>query len=101
MMATLPVLLRYEAPLANIKQQLADDRAFLQGLIGTYLLENNHGATVIMHPDAGYNQQLEANELARLNKAQSAMDDVALERVRAEADTLRLLQARTDRARTH
>ena len=88
--------LRYEAPLANIKQQLADDPAFLQGLIRTYLLENNHRVTVIMHPDAGYNQQLEANELARLNKAQSAMDDVALERVRAEADTLRLLQARTD-----
>jgi Zn-dependent M16 (insulinase) family peptidase len=88
--------LRYEAPLAYVKQKLSEDPAFLQGLIRTYLLENNHRVTVTLHPDANYNQQLEADEAARLASAQAAMDAKALAHVRSNADTLRAMQNRAD-----
>lgn len=88
--------LRYAAPLAYVKQQIADNPAFLQGLIREHLLANKHRVTVTMQPDTAYNQQLEAAEAARLAAALAVMDDAALDAVRANAEALRVLQTRTD-----
>ncbi len=88
--------LRYEGPLAWIKQQLAEDPTLLQGLMRTYLLGNSHRVTVTMHPDADYNHKLEAEETARLAAVESTMDAAALDNVRATAEALHQLQSRTD-----
>ncbi|MBK8050570.1 MAG: insulinase family protein [Anaerolineales bacterium] len=88
--------LRYETPLAAVKQRLAADPKFLPTLIRTYLLENQHRATVTLEPDPTYNQQLEADERARLDAAQAAMTPAKLQQVVDEGLELKRRQEAPD-----
>ncbi len=88
--------LRYEAPLAWVKEQLDANPTLLQDLLRKYVLDNRHRVTVTLHPDAGYNQRLEAEENARLAAVQATFDADALDAVRADAAALHILQTRTD-----
>ncbi|NJN84599.1 MAG: peptidase M16, partial [Caldilineaceae bacterium] len=57
--------LAYEAPLAAVKAKLAEDSDYLQSLIRTHLLDNQHRTTLLLEPDPGLNRQLDEAEKAR------------------------------------
>jgi hypothetical protein len=67
--------LRYEGPLAYVKEALAADPNFLSGLIRNHLLDNTHRVTVILEPEPTWNQQRDAAEKDRLAAARQTMDD--------------------------
>ncbi|MBN2002472.1 MAG: insulinase family protein [Anaerolineae bacterium] len=82
----------FEAPLNAVKERLAANPRFLEGLIQTYLLDNTHRTVVVLAPDAGLQQKQEAAEKARLEQARAAMDDETLQTVLADAQRLKALQ---------
>ena len=88
--------LAFEAPLAAVKQRLADDPAYLQSLIRTYLLDNPHRTTVVMEPDSDYNRRLEDEERARLDAARALMDKAELQAIVDNTATLKRLQETPD-----
>jgi Zn-dependent M16 (insulinase) family peptidase len=88
--------LAFEAPLAAVKQRLADQPAYLQDLIRTYLLDNPHRVTVVMEPDSDYNRRLEEEERARLDAARAQMDEMALQAVVHNTELLKRLQETPD-----
>jgi len=65
--------IRFEAPLAWLKRELASNPTLLQDLIRTWLIDNPHRVTVILEPDTARNQEMEAEEQGRLRAARSAM----------------------------
>lgn len=88
--------LAFEAPLAAIKQKLADDPAFFEGLITRRFLQNPHRTTVILRPDPETKQRREAAERERLAAARAAMSDDALRRVIEETRQLKRAQETPD-----
>ena len=88
--------LAFEAPLAAVKQRLADDPAYLQALIRTYLLDNPHRTTVVLEPDPDYNRRLEDEERARLDAARALMDEAELQAIVDNTATLKRLQETPD-----
>ena len=88
--------MRYELPLAVVKQRLAADPTFLGQLIRTYLLDNTHRLTVVAEPDPTLTATWEAEEEERLAQAKAAMTPEELQRV---VDNTRLLKELQQRAR--
>ena len=88
--------LAYVTPLAVVKQRLTADSTFLQRLIRIYLLDNRHRATVVLEPDPALNQQMEAEEKARLAAAKAAMTPEALRAVIDNTRDLKLRQQAPD-----
>ncbi|MDR0239342.1 MAG: insulinase family protein, partial [Deltaproteobacteria bacterium] len=56
----------YEAPLAAIKKRLSAGERLFETLVGNWLLENTHRATVLLTPDAGLAHRREEAETASL-----------------------------------
>lgn len=90
------VPLRYEAPLNNVKQKLADDGGFLQELIRTSLLDNTHRATVILEPDPALATRLDEAEKSRLASSKSAMTGEDLAAIMETMNELRQRQQTPD-----
>lgn len=90
--------LRYEEPLAELKNSLAMDEAYLQTLISDYLLNNVHRATVILEPDSDLAQAMEEEEIARLAVERDRMTEAELLEVIANTQELRRLQETPDSA---
>ncbi len=88
--------LRYEAPLASVKEQLTADGDTLNNLIGTYLLDNPHRVTVTLEPDAELKAKMEAAERARLDAVKAEMSDEDLQKVVENTAILRERQAAVD-----
>jgi Zn-dependent M16 (insulinase) family peptidase len=88
--------LRFEPPLAWVKEQLAENPRVLGDLLRTLLLENSHRVTLVMQPDADYNARLDADEQERLRAARAAMGDDEVERVILNTATLRARQSAAD-----
>lgn len=88
--------LAFEAPLAAIKQKLAADPAYFEGLIARRFLDNPHRTTVILHPDPEVKRQREAAERERLDAARAGMSEDDLRRVMDEARLLREAQETPD-----
>ena len=88
--------LAFEAPLAAIKQKLADDPTYFEGLIARRFLDNPHRTTVILHPDPEVKRQREAAERERLDAARAGMSEDDLRRVMDEARLLREAQETPD-----
>ncbi len=88
--------LAFEAPLAAVKQRLAENPAYLQELLRTYLLDNNHRVTVVMEPDSDYNQRLEEEERARLDAARARMSEAELQAIVENTEALKRLQETPD-----
>jgi hypothetical protein len=88
--------MRYELPLAVVKQRLAADPTFLGHLIRTYLLSNTHRLTVVAEPDPALTQTWEAEEAERLAQAKAAMTPEDLQRVVDNTRLLKELQQRAD-----
>lgn len=88
--------LAYEGLLAGLKQNLNSDPTYLQTLIRTHLLENTHRTTVILQPDAEYNQRLKQAEEERLAAARAQMSEHDLQRIMEEARELKQRQDAPD-----
>ena len=90
--------LRYEEPLAALKESLAGNGSALQPLILDYLVDNPHRTTVILEPDQTLAQRQEAAEKARLAALRAGMSQEEMQRVIDEAHELRRLQETPDSA---
>ncbi len=88
--------LGFEAPLAAVKANLAEDKFYFEGLIERYLLQNNHRVTVLLEPDAALGQRQEAAEMERLTQAQAAMSQAELQAVIENTRRLKELQETPD-----
>ncbi len=88
--------LAFEAPLAAIKARLAAGERYFEGLITDFLLNNPHRTTVLLEPEPGLGDKLDAEEQARLAAARAAMSDELLRAVIANTQRLKLLQETPD-----
>jgi Zn-dependent M16 (insulinase) family peptidase len=88
--------LAFEAPLAAVREQIDNNPTYFQDLIREYLLENPHRVTLVLTPDAEYNEMRAAEEQARLDQARANMDKAALEAVVANTLELKRLQELPD-----
>ncbi len=88
--------LRYEAPLAAVKQLLEEDESHLQSLIRSYLLDNTHRTTVTMEPDPDLARRREEAEAARLAVLRDQMSEDELQAIIANTQELRRLQETPD-----
>jgi Zn-dependent M16 (insulinase) family peptidase len=89
-------LLRFEAPLAEIKDRLARGEKLFEGLIREHLLDNPHRTTLILAPDPALAGVREAEEKERLAAALAAMGDGERAKVAEAAARLEALQAAPD-----
>ena len=87
--------LRYEAPLHNVREAIAQG-GYFESLIGQYLLENNHRSVVILKPDTELAQQIEQKETDKLAAAKANMSQADLEAIIANTEELRARQERQD-----
>jgi Zn-dependent M16 (insulinase) family peptidase len=88
--------LAFEAPLAAVREQIDNNPTYFQDLIREYLLENPHRVTLVLTPDAEYNEMRAAEEQAHLDQARANMDKAALEAVVANTLELKRLQELPD-----
>lgn len=88
--------LRYETPLAVVKQRVATDPDFLGQLIRIYLLDNPHRLTVLAEPDPTYNQRLAEEEQRKLEAAKAAMTPEELQQIIENTRALKERQRRPD-----
>ncbi|MGQ9889004.1 MAG: insulinase family protein [Aggregatilineales bacterium] len=88
--------LAFEAPLAAIKARLAAGERYFEDMIARFLLDNPHRTTVLLEPEPGLAEKLEAEERARLEAARAAMTPDELARIAADTERLRLLQETPD-----
>jgi Zn-dependent M16 (insulinase) family peptidase len=84
--------LRYEAALQTVKDKVAAGERVFENLIDEYLLNNNHRSIVVLEPDNTVNQQLEAEERARLDAVQRRLQPDELEQIVADTRRLHELQ---------
>jgi Zn-dependent M16 (insulinase) family peptidase len=87
--------IRFEAPLAAVKEKLAAEPDFLSDLIRSYLLDNQP-VTVVMEPDPALRERLEAAERARLDDAKAAMSPSEIQTIIDNTQTLKRLQETPD-----
>ena len=88
--------LAFETPLAAVKTRLAEDKAYFEGLIDRYLLQNNHRITLILEPDPELGSRQEAAEAERLAKAKAAMSEAELQAAIESTQRLKKLQETPD-----
>ncbi len=88
--------LRYEEPLAALKENLASNNGALQPLIYAYLLDNPHRTTVVLQPDQQLDQRRDAAEKARLAAVRAKLSQEELQRVMDNTHELRRLQETPD-----
>jgi Zn-dependent M16 (insulinase) family peptidase len=89
-------LLAFEAPLADIKNRLANDTRYFEKMIQTHLLENQHRTILRFKPDPELNQRLEAEETLRLDSAQKSMSDEDIRKHIENTEKLKLRQETPD-----
>lgn len=82
------VLLSFESILSEIKDRIASTKGFFEALIREHFLENQHRATVIIHPDAELEGRRDAAERERLDAVRRSAGPEGLQRM--IDDTIRL-----------
>ncbi|MEP7285425.1 MAG: insulinase family protein [Chloroflexota bacterium] len=88
--------LAFDAPLHDIKTQIALGERYFENLIATYLLNNTHRTTVTFQPDPELRQREDDAEKARLAETRAAMSQDELQAVIDNTHQLRLLQSLPD-----
>ncbi|TFG73335.1 MAG: peptidase M16 [Anaerolineales bacterium] len=86
----------FEKPLGDIKAALAVNPRYFEELVQRYLIDNMHRTTVVLDPDPAMQQQLDAEEQARLVQAKAGMDASNLKEIMAQAQQLKKLQETPD-----
>ena len=88
--------LRFADSFAALKDKLAADDRYLEGLIQRHLLDNAHRTTVVLQPDAELGTRLEEEETTRLAEARERMSHADLEELVASTQKLKHLQEQPD-----
>lgn len=88
--------LRYEAPLAAVKEAAAQGERIFEGLIREFLLKNSHRTRVLLRPDPDQAARDAAEEQARLDAARAAMSEADLDAVIADTLALKQIQESPD-----
>jgi presequence protease len=89
-------LLAFEKPLEAIKIKLAADPASFQSFIRHHFLDNPHRTTLVLEPDAGLGQRMEAEERERLETIREGLDAAQIEAVIAQTHELKSRQEAPD-----
>lgn len=87
--------LRYEEPLAAIKEAVAAG-SYFESLIKTFVLDNHHRTSVTLEPDPQLNQQKLDDEEARLAEIKAGLTDDELESIIANSAALKRRQETPD-----
>ncbi|MDQ7033369.1 MAG: peptidase M16, partial [Anaerolineae bacterium] len=82
--------------LAMVKERFAQGDDYFEELIGTYLLNNPHRATVVLRPDPDVGPKRDAAESERLEKDRAAMDEAAFDKLRDMQAELHKMQTTPD-----
>ncbi len=90
-----------ENPFAQLEQgalfaklrKLAE-KGYFEELIQKWILENPHKAVVVLKPETGRNERLEAERREQLARRQSAMSEEELEHIKEEYEALKHYQDR-------
>ena len=88
--------LAFEAPLARLKERLANEPRFLESLLQEHLLNNPHRASVFLLPQPGKAEETEKEERDRLDAVRTSLTDVELHAVAQQAETLKRMQETPD-----
>ena len=88
--------LRFEAPLARLKQRLADSEPIFQELVRRHFLENPHRTLVALQPEPGHSRRDQDAEAERLRQVREAMSAGDLEAACRQTLRLRELQETPD-----
>lgn len=88
--------LAFEAPLEAIKTRLETGEAYFETLIQKYFLDNPHRSTVVLKPDAAFNQRLAEEESARLQEVRAQMSEEELQAVVENTKKLKAIQETPD-----
>lgn len=87
--------LAFEHSLQAIKAKIAQGRYF-ETLILSYFIDNPHRSTVVLEPEVGVNERLEAAEMAQLQAVRERLDADALQQIMDDAARLEALQEAPD-----
>jgi len=89
--------LRFEAPLAELKDMIAKDGSkVFTNFMQEYLIDNTHRATVEMVPSSTLEDEVKKEEEERLAKIKSSLTDDDLAKVIDDTNILRAAQATED-----
>ena len=87
--------LRYEEPLRQLKERMAEEDVF-RPLIKKLLIDNTHKVTVELNPDQGLGKVQDDEERARIAEYRASLSPEDIERVVAETEELKRLQETPD-----
>ncbi|MEW6443974.1 MAG: insulinase family protein [bacterium] len=87
--------IRFEAPLAALKERVSRGR-FFEGLIEEHLLGNPHRSTVTLKPEPGLASREEAEERERLARIRAGMSPEELAAIAENARELKRMQGSPD-----
>lgn len=90
------ISLRYEAPLAAVKEAWAANPAYFSDLIQTYVLDNTHRVAVVLEPDTELAEQKEQAERERLAAVQETLSVAELDQITKNAAELKKIQETPD-----
>ncbi len=88
--------LAWEAPLARIKNRLAQGEKLFEDRITTWFLDNQHRAVVLLTPDKGLAARREAREQDTLDRIRDSLSPEERRELVGLADRLRAAQQRAD-----
>mmetsp|Transcript_14152 Transcript_14152/g.34028 ORF Transcript_14152/g.34028 Transcript_14152/m.34028 type:complete len:1117 (-) Transcript_14152:229-3579(-) len=87
--------LRYEQPLAHLKQRMATEDVF-RPLLKRLLLDNQHRVIVELHPDKALGKKEEDDEKARISAFRASLSAAQVEKVVEDTEELKRLQETPD-----
>lgn len=88
--------LRYEKPLADLKDRIEKGEKIFEPIIEEIFLNNNYRSSVLMIPDSSIGEERESREKERLAAARSAMNEQEYESVVRKAEELQEEQESAD-----
>jgi len=88
--------LRFEEPLADLKDRLAKGEKIFETLIQEKLLNNPHKVVVESRPNKEYAKKVEAEEKSRLEEHKKTLDDAMLDEVLQESKLIKDLAEKMD-----
>lgn len=88
--------LAFEAPLAAVKQEIADNPRFFEEMIEELLLDNRHRSTVCMLPDEAHAAKLAEAEKQRLAEVRQSLSAEDIEKIIQTTQDLHEMQQRPD-----
>jgi presequence protease len=88
--------LSFEEPLKAIKARIQSGDPYFEHLIEAYLVNNTHRTSVILTPDPDLGTKREAAERERLDRERQGMDDLMVQQVLENCQTLKERQETAD-----